>query len=112
MKNNRIQIVLILLISILFFIKWVDPNISGLVKKSGVGIDLLILQNNVTGVSREGRITSLRSVILYTLVTKVIAVVSLRHPFLPSLQKHKSKSLMNAFIRLFVISLMRDSKRA
>ena len=65
MKNNWIQIVLILLISILFFIKWVDPNISGLVKKSGVGIDLLILQNNVTGVSREGRITSLRSVILF-----------------------------------------------
>jgi hypothetical protein len=49
MKLLKFQIGISLIIPVLYFMKWVDPNISGLSKNTGVGMDLIILQNNVTG---------------------------------------------------------------
>ncbi len=49
MKLLKFQIGISLIIPVLYFMKWVDPVISGLSKNTGVGMDLIILQNNVTG---------------------------------------------------------------
>ena len=108
MKLLKFQIGISLIIPVLYFMKWVDPNISGLSKNTGVGMDLIILQNNVTGFNPDFGylLTFPLSGKLFFIITVISFFIILFRNYIIELKSNLNTPISISIILLNIISII------